>query len=148
MDIKKHTNPDNLEKYSFLWSEVRLVIAAVALFLGGFPPVLKITPYALYGVVEPLLTLCWIISGLASAYLLYRWFVGNKKLFGGSDTKDTIPFFVSVISGLNLGIAGLGTNIGMTISSSYALFIIVGIIYLASAGYLYKRWNESGKKIF
>jgi glucose dehydrogenase len=62
---------------------------------------------------------------------------------------DTATFMVSTISGLNLGIAGImGINIGMSISSSTILFIIVGVIYLASGKYLYKRWNESGKKIF
>src|SRR3989344_2566175 len=35
-------NHNNLERYSFLWSEVRLIIAALALFLGGVSPLLKL----------------------------------------------------------------------------------------------------------
>ncbi len=148
-DFKKHTTPDNLEKYSFLWSEVRLIIAAVALFLGGFPPILKIMPYSLYSTTSSLLTICWIISGVAAAYLLWRWYNNDKKIFGGNNKKDVVAFLVATISGLNLGIAGiLGTNIGMNISMNQAVFVITGILYIISAGYLYKRWNESGKKLF
>lgn len=150
MDITEHTHPDKLEKYSFLWSELRLLIAAVALFIGGVPPILFLirVPF-LYGIIGTLLTLCWIVSGLASGYLLYRWFTGGKRVFGTNDWKDTTAFFVSVISGFNLGIAGLsGSNIGMAISSNSILFIIVGMLYLVSAWYLFKRWKESGKKLF
>ena len=35
MNFKRHTHPDALERYAFQWSELRLVIAAVALFIGG-----------------------------------------------------------------------------------------------------------------
>jgi len=149
MDIKKHTSSDNLEKYSFWWSEARLLIAAISLFLGGIPLAFKIFPIVIWGLVSSLLILSWVISGLASAYLLYRWHSDKHKLFGGNNTKDTTAFLVSVISGLNLGIMGIiGTNIGMAISSSSAIFIITGLIYIASALYLYKRWNESGKTFF
>lgn len=146
MNIMRHTHPDNLEKYSFLWSEVRLVIAAIALFLGGVPPILKIASSSL---VFPLLTVAWIISGAASGYLLYRWNVSGQKLFGGTDTKDKIAFLVSVVSGINLGIVGItGKNIGMSIYSSYPIFIIVGLIYLASFWHLHTRWHTSGKRLF
>ena len=70
-------------------------------------------------------------------------------LFGKKDTKDTVAFFVSVISGINLGLVGLlGRNIGMSISSNYTVFVVVAVVYVVSAGYLYKRWNESGRKLF
>ncbi len=151
MDIKEYTKPDSLEKYSFFWSEVRLVIAAIALFLGGIPPVLKIlsSSSGLYSLVGSLLTLAWIISGVASAYLLYRWYIGGRMLFGGKDKKDMAAFLVASVSGLNLGLAGLlGSNIGMSISSSTFIFVLVGLLYLASAFYLWRRWNASGKRIF
>ena len=64
----------DLERNSFLWSEVRLIIAAVALFLGGLPPIYLVLPIpALFGFVRILLVLAWIVSGVASGYLLYRW---------------------------------------------------------------------------
>ena len=150
MPIKKYTHPDKLEKYSFWWSEARLVIAAIALFIGGTPPVLALNPIsALYGFVGSLLTLSWFISGIAAGYLLYRWHENKRKLFGKEDTKDTVAFFVMVVSGLNLGIAGLfGTNIGMAISQSQFIFVVVGLLYLVSAGYLLMRFNASGKKMF
>lgn len=148
MDIKQQTSPASLEKYAFLWSEARLVIAAVALFIGGYPPILKLAPYALYGLASSLLTVAWIISGIASTYLLFRWYTGTRKLFSGKTQLDAVAFFVSIVSGINLGLTGiLGTNIGMTISSNYTVFILVGILYLASATHLYKRWNISGKKM-
>ncbi len=149
MDYKKHTTPDSLEKYSFLWSEARLILAAIALFLGGFPLVFKIVPYGLSSTTSSLLTICWIISGIASAYLGWKWYTGGQTIFGKKEMKDKIAFLISVVSGINLGLAGiLGSNIGMNISSSKTVFIVVGIIYLISAGYLYKRWNESNKKLF
>lgn len=150
MDIKEHTHPDKLERYSFIWSEVRLVIAAVALFLGGIPPVIKFLPIPqFYGMVSSLLTACWIISGLAAGYLLYRWYVNHQMIFGGKGPRDTAMFFVSVVSGLNLGITGLlGKNIGMSISSNKIIFILVGVLYLLTAVHLFRRWKSSGEKVF
>ena len=148
MNINHHTHPDNLVRYSFLWSEVRLLIAAVALFIGGTPPALKFLP-GLSGIVGPLLTLSWIISGVAAGYLLYRWNKNNRMLFGKNDRKDMIYFLVMVVSGFNLGLAGImGKNIGMTISSNKFIFILVGIIYLFAASYLWRRYKEHGQKIF
>jgi len=37
MDWKKYTKRKNLDKYSFFWSEARLLIASVSLFIGGMP---------------------------------------------------------------------------------------------------------------
>lgn len=150
MDIKEHTHPDKLERYSFLWSEARLVVAAVALLLGGYPPVLYFLAFSpLYGIVSLLLKLAWIISGVAAGYLLYRWYTGGQKIFGGSDMKDNVAFFVSVISGINLGIVGiLGKNIGMSMTSNYIVFVIVALLYLAAAYHLYTRWKAKGEKLF
>ncbi len=146
MDINEHTTPSKLEKYSFLWSEARLVLAAIALFIGGYPLATRVLPMSL---TYNLLILCWIISGLASAYLAYRWYTGGRKVFGGNEKRDVVAFFVMVVSGINLGIVGLlGQNIGMSISSSKILFIVVGILYLASAYHLHVRWKANGEKIF
>src|SRR5687767_6437038 len=115
MSFQKHLEPHRLERYSFLWSEARLVIAAVALLLGGVPPLsfLVATP-TLYGLVGTVLTISWIISGLASAYLIYRW-SSVKHVFGGNRRNDIIAFWVMIVSGLNLGLTGLtGNNLGMS----------------------------------
>lgn len=148
MDFKQHSQPERLERYSFLWSEIRLVLAAIALFLGGVPPLYALVP-APSGLISSLLTLCWIISGLAAVYLLYRWFQNKQLLFGRKESRDTAAFMVLVISGINLGLAGIiRQNIGMNITSAQFIFVIVGIIYLAVAAYLYRRWKESGQKLF
>ena len=150
MSFQEHTKPENLERYSFLWSEIRLIIAAVALFMGGVPPVLAFNPIpAFYGLLSSLLTISWIISGIASGYLLYRWNVGSRRIFGRQNSMDMILLFVMIISGFNLGIAGIfSKNIGMTISSNSLVFIIVGIIYLISAWYLFKEWKKNGRRVF
>jgi hypothetical protein len=150
MSYQKHLQPHNLERYAFLYSEARLIIAAVALFIGGIPPILYFLPIMpLYGLIVLGLKLAWIISGTASVYLVYRWYVGGQKLFGKKDTKDTVAFFVSIISGINLGIVGLlGVNIGMTMVSSYGIFMLAGLVYLAAAAYLYQRWSSHGRRIF
>lgn len=142
--------PIRLERYSFLWSEARLVIAAIALLIGGVPVLRAILPMAsLFAVVGAFLTLAWIVSGIASAYLLYRWIKAKRKIFGGNKPLDTAAFLVSVISGINLGITGLtARNIGMSIFSSYALFVIGAIIYVAAAVYLWKQWKASGERLF
>lgn len=146
MNIEEHTQPEKLEKYSFFWSIARLIIASVALFLGGIPPVTLIIST---GLVNSLLTLCWIVSGLASAYLVYVWYKKGQTVFGGKKTLDLMAFWIMIITGFNLGIAGIaGTNIGMSITMNKIAFIITGIIYLLTAGYLIKRYKESGKGLF
>ena len=135
-----------MSTYAFYWSEARLLIAAVALLLGGIPPIMLIMPIPLVGA---LLTLSWIISGVASAYLAYQWYAHDFRVFGGKDTFDMAAFGVLIVSGLNLGIVGiLGTNIGMNISSSYAVFVLAAVAYVASAGWLYKRYTAHHQTIF
>jgi hypothetical protein len=145
--VSPHLHPDRLEKYSFWWSEARLVIGAVSLIYGAVPVLVR---FALpWGLLSTLLTLSWIISGLASGYLLYRWLKGGQTVFGGKDQKDLVAFWVSVVSGINLGLTGLTkNNLGMSVFSGQIFFIITGVIYVATAYYLYKRWNESGQKMF
>lgn len=147
MNYQGYTQPAQLERYSFLWSQARLVIGALALFIGGVPPVLKFFP-GMFAVTWPLLKLSWIISGVASVYLIYRWQTGKQTLFGGKAPVDSAAFLVSVVSGINLGLTGLlGSNIGMSISSSKLMFVLVGLLYLAAAYQLQQRWNQYGKKI-
>jgi len=146
--MNDYLKPHNLERWSFFWSEARLVIAAVALFIGGVPPLLLLANSSSFSLILLVLQICWIISGLASGYMLYRW-MKRKTLFGRKNTLDTAMFAVSVISGLNLGITGvLGRNIGMSIFGSNLVFILTGLVYLAAAIYLYRRWKEYGEKIF
>ena len=150
MDLKQFNNFSNLDRYTFLWSQARLLLGALALLLGGVPPVLFLVRVpALFAVVAPFLKLAWIVSGVASAYLLYRWNAKRHVLFGGKAQKDTIAFFVSIVTGLNLGVTGLfGKNIGMSITSSKLIFVIAAIIYLGAAFYLFKRWRSAGGNIF
>ncbi len=148
MDIKSYfSTPAQLERTSFLWSEARLLIAAVALFLGGVPPVVYFFGSA--GGLWSLLKIAWIASGVASAYLGYRWYTGGQRVFGGKDQKDLAAFAVSVLSGLNLGWTGLsGNNIGMSISYSKTVFLITGVVYVVAAYQLWRRWKASGERLF
>lgn len=140
-------NSHQLDRYGFFWSEARLLIAALALFLGGVPPALRF--FGWFPLVGSLLFISWVFSGLVSVYLLYRWYEHKWHLFGGKQPLDVAAFSVNIISGLNLGAAGLiGRNIGMSISSNYVIFILVAIVYLASAVYLYRRWSGHGEKLF
>lgn len=144
-------NDDTFEKWSFLWSEARLLIAAVALFIGGVPPLLflGVNAPAVLPLVSILLKLAWIVSGVASTYLLYRWVNGGMKVFGGQDKLDVGAFLIMAVSGINLGITGvLGTNIGMMLSSHFLVFIVTAVVYVCVAVYLYRRWNTYGKKLF
>ena len=97
-----------------------------------------------------LLTIAWIASGITAGYLAYRWFKGGKRIFGKSDKVDLVAFLVSVVSGINLGIVGLGgQNIGMTfVSGNKVLFFITGAAYVWSAWQLWKGWKGYGKKVF
>ena len=148
MNIKHHTHPDQLERYSFLWSEARLVIAAFALFLGGVPPIIRFFP-GMFALTRPLLTISWVISGVAAAYLLYRWNQDGQRLFGAKEGMDLYAFVVLVVSGLNLGITGIaGINIGMSISSSRPIFVLVGVLYLIAGWRLWQRWQANHSKLF
>src|SRR3989344_2761468 len=144
-------NHNQLEWWSFVWSEVRLLIAAVALFIGGPPPLLYLVINAQGEMLASsllVLKVAWIVSGLASAYLIYRW-MERKTLFGGKDVWDSAAFAVSVISGLNLGLTGiLGYNIGMSLSQNYIVLVVAAVVYLVSAIYLYKRWSAHGRQLF
>ena len=150
MDINAHTTPDKLERYAFYWSEARLAITAVALLLGGIPPVIYFNPFpSLIGVISPLLTLSWLISGAVSGYLLYRWDRNGRKIFGGKNQRDVTGFFFNVVTGLNLGLVPiLGKNIGMSLASGKFVFLLAGVVYILVALYLWKRWNQYGEKLF
>jgi hypothetical protein len=144
-------NPRDLEKWSFYWSELRLMIAAIALLLGGVPPILFVvaTMPGLYGLASMLLKLSCIISGASAVYLAYLWFIHKWKVFGSDDKMDMVAFGVMVISGLNLGFTGLaGTNLGMSITSNHIVFILVALLYLWAGFYLWKRWGKHGKHLF
>jgi len=151
MDIKEHTTPEKLEKYSFLYSEIRLLVAAVALIIGGMPPVMYVAMLvpALMGLLTTLLTLGQILSGVAAGYLLYLWQQKEWRVFGAQKGADIAAFAIMIGSGLHLGIAGLfRVNIGMTVTMSYSVFVIAGILYVLSAIYLFKRWKEKGEQLF
>ncbi len=139
---------EQLECYAFWWSEIRLIIAGVALLMGGIPPLFLVLP-GMYALTNPLLKICWIISGLAALYLGYRWYEKKMVIFGGKDNTDSTAFALMIVTGLNLGFTGLsGTNIGMSIIGGRVIFFIAGVIYLVTAYYLNKRWKQNHKKVF
>lgn len=148
MDFK---NPHDLEKYSFYWSEIKLLVAAVALLLGGVPPIFLVFGFApgLYALIGLGLKLAWILSGAAAVYLGWRWMQAKQHLFGKKDRKDLLAFGVLVVSGINLGLTGLlGSNIGMTISHNRFVFMVVAILYLWAAWHLWNKWKSHGKHLF
>ena len=139
-------NKHDLEVYSFWWSEARLIFGAIALFVGGVPIALLALPGTF---IIGVLKLCWIISGLASAYLLYHWVQNKRVLFGRRDSLDMLAFLISIVSGINLGITGLfGQNIGMSFFSNSLLFWVTGILYILAALHLYTQWKKAGRKLF
>lgn len=138
-----------LDSFSFWWSEIRLGIAAVALFIGGVPPVFLFVQPSMYALVGLLLKIAWIISGLSAGYLLYRWYDTGQKLFGHKDHRDILAFLMLVLSGLNLGFAGLfGQNLGMAVTSSHLVFVVVGFIYVFSAWQLWKSYKGNRSRVF
>ncbi|MBS3902948.1 MAG: hypothetical protein KGZ30_01065 [Anaplasmataceae bacterium] len=150
MNKTLHSQPELLDTYTFLWSEARLVIASIALLSGGVPVLMLIFKVSFFfGAVRMILALTWIISGIASLYLLYRWYQKKWRLFGRKELIDQIAFLVSCISGINLGLTGLtGNNLGLSLTSSYGLLILTAFLYLWSAFHLAQRWRSSGKRIF
>jgi len=152
MDINEHTSPQKLERYAFLWSLARLIIAAVSLFFGAMPIVYMLGGSS--GILVSLLPLFWLISGVAAVYLLYTWHKGGQKLFGKTDRKDKVIFFIMAITGLNLGYTALSSNIGMEIAWSFGpslaevLIKATAIIYLIVAYHLWTQWKKSGGTLF
>lgn len=149
MNVNEHTTPEKLERYAFLWSLARMVIAAVSLFFGAMPIAYKLGGYSFAGTLLPLF---WLISGAASIYLLYLWFQAGKKVFGGSDKNGTIAFYIMVITGLNLGYAAIGNNIGMSLiwgmPIADLLFKATALIYLVVAYMMWKSWKANGEHLF
>ncbi len=146
---KLDTHPDSLARYAFLWTEARLAISVVALILGTPPAVLLFSFGPLYGFVWMFLKIAWIISGVASAYLLYRWHAAQWYVFDKTTTKDTVALAIAIVSGFNLGLTGLiGQNPGMTIFSGYGFWLLGAALYAFAAYHLYTRYQQSGQKIF
>lgn len=142
-------NARSLETYSFWWSELRLLVAATALFLGGIPPIYLLVPTSFYSVTMLALKLAWVISGVAAIHLLYRWYDRGQRLFGRRDHKDTLAFLVLIVSGINLGFAGIfGLNLGMTVTTSHFIFFLVGIAYLFAAYQLWMSFKKNRNKVF
>ncbi len=142
MNIQEHTTPERLEKYAFLWSEARLVLGAVALIIGGKPLLTVILPTA-----SGILNVFWLVSGIAAIYLLYRWYQ-TRMLFGGKEKLDLYAFLVMGVTGINLGLVPILGNIGMRIASNKLVFIIVGVLYLAVAYQLFRRWKANNERVF
>ena len=149
MDINDHTKPEVLERYAVYYSLVRLVIAAVSLFFGAMPVIYRVGSMSSF---SSFLELAWLISGAASGYLLYRWYKAGQQVWGNKDRYATIAFFVLIISGLNLGYAAIGNNIGMSIVYGLPMvdliFKATAVVYLLTAYYFWKSWQAAGERLF
>jgi small-conductance mechanosensitive channel len=147
--LHRHLKPQELERYAFMWSEARLVVAAIALLIGGVPPIYLIAPPAMFDIARTGLFVAWILSGITSLYLFFLWWQGGQKVFGKRDRKDMVAFLVLVVSGVNLGLtAVLGSNYGMSILSGRFVFFVTAVVYLLAAYHLYARWKSHGGKLF
>jgi hypothetical protein len=148
----KYLEEKSLERWSFLWSEVRLLIAAVALFIGGVPPLLYMAVNApeLAETLVLVLKVSYLISGVTAAYLLYRWVVGGRVLLGRKNNMlDTVAFLVMTVSGINLGLVPLiGKNIGLSYVTNPMVLVVVAVIYIATAIYMFQRWQKHNDRLF
>lgn len=146
MSIQDHTTPEKLERYAFLWSLARMIIAAFSLFFGAMPIAYKL------GIGMSLLPLFWLISGAASLYLLYLWFQSGRNIFGGQDMKDQVLFLIMIVTGINLGITAIGNNIGMGLfwgmPIAGLIFKATAVVYLVTAFMLWRRWKANGEHLF
>lgn len=141
-------SPDNLIRYAFYWSLARMGIAVLSLFFGATPFLGKFVGYNL-------MMLAWLVSGVASVYLGYRWYTGGKTVFGGKNQKDTIAFLIMVVTGINLGYTAIDTNVGMNFTYSLVgsmnlddiVYKATAVLYALVAYYLYKRFKENGERV-
>jgi len=151
MNVQEIIKNKSLLEWVFAWNQLRLVIAGATLVLAKQSPILMylyiplITPLA-----ASLMSLAWIISGLAGAYLIYAWNKAGRTIFGGNERKDVIAFWIATITGVHLGIAGLvGLNIGFSVTPmaiSTPIMIAAGLAYFWSAYHLHSRGGA--KKLF
>lgn len=150
MNIHEHTTPEMLVRYAFLWSLARLVIAAFSLFFGATPIIYHVMGFG--NMAMSLLPLFWLISGVASIYLLYRWYKAGMTVFGGKDAKDMVFFLIMVVTGLNLGYAAIGTNLGMgmvwDVPVAALIFKATALLYLAVAYMMWKGWTDHNESLF
>lgn len=149
MDLSAHTTPARLERYAFFWSLARFAIGAVSLFFGAMPVAYRIAG----SLASFLLPLFWLVSGAAALYLAYQWYTSGQTVLGG-DARDTVAFWIMIVTGLNLGYTAIGSNIGMMLAGNLG-FAVAGLVYKATAvlyllvGYhLYTRWKASGETLF
>ncbi len=148
MNAETSLSKGNLERYSFMWSLARMGIGALSLFFGA-------TPILYTFVGGSVMSVAWLISGVASIYLGYQWYQGGRTLFGTKKTQDTVAFLLMVLTGINLGYAAIGGNISMmftysVVSASVAslVFKATALAYLGAGYYLYTRWKASAERMF
>jgi hypothetical protein len=120
----------------------------MSLFLGGVPAVYLLVPASMYSITTFALKLAWAISGVSAIHLLYRWYDSGQKIFSHKDHKDTLSFLLLIVSGLNLGFAGVfGVNLGMMIANGWILFVM-GVLYLLAAYQLWVSFKRNKNRVF
>jgi hypothetical protein len=142
--------PAKLERYAFLWSIARLVIAAFSLFFGVIPIAYQVLGS---GITNDLLPIFWLVSGVAAVYLLYLWYKGGMKLFGQTNPTDKILFLILSVTGINLGLTAIiDSNIGINLAWNLGLIDILvkvtAIVYLFVAYRMYTSWKANGESLF
>ncbi|MCB9812330.1 hypothetical protein H6778_01575 [Candidatus Nomurabacteria bacterium] len=149
MDIKEHTTPEQLERYAFVWSLARLVIAAVSLFFGAMPIAYKL------GISYGLLSVFWLVSGIAAIYLLYVWHQNDRSLFGRDNQLDKWLFLIMAITGINLGLvtvtdSNIGFSIAWNLGPTMAMLLMkaTALLYLFVAYHLWHTWKANGESLF
>lgn len=136
----QQTAAERIEYYAFMWSMARMALAAIALLLGGMPLAVYVSQLIdasfAYEIVRPLLSLSWILSGLAALYLLYRWSLNEYRIFNSTDRNKRIAIIVLIVSGINLSLTPiLSKNIGISIAFGAPFYQL--ILYAGAAVYLW-----------
>lgn len=133
----------SLLEWAFCWNQARLVIAGATLVLAKKSPILT---YFSIPLITPLagtfMSLAWVFSGLVAIYLIYTWNQSGKTIFGGKEKKDVIAFWIATITGINLGVAAIFTNIGFMITPDFLstpVMILAGLVYFWTAYHLHSR---------
>ncbi len=148
MNFQEHTTPEKLERYSFLYLLLTLAFTMLTLFSGGYPIITRVFDYT--SGIYSILQLCWLVAGASAGYLAYQFYKHDKKVFGGTESKQVVfAFYFALALGINLGLTAiLRDNIFFNILYGQIVYIVFGIASAASAYFLYTAWKAHGETLF
>lgn len=110
---------DKLESYALVWLLGGVYLSAVALVVGVHTPTNLIYTYlhhTIFNIAYALHTPIVLVSGLAAAFLLYRWHIIRWRVFGEGNLIDRAAVIVLLVFGFDLVI------------TLFAQWSIVGVI--------------------